>query len=219
MVQYRGYKAKVEVNEETGRIYGKVLDIVDEIPFEGETFREAEQEFRKSIDAYLEFCNKLGKEPNKPFPGKYLFRTSPEVHRAIYLAATQEKKSINAWTEETLMEAAKKELSRKVELPHALRPLVEESTKFAELIQAINPFLKKTELASTMQLITELEKLWVNVESLHPLLRANEPEDIAAFLVEVWSFFKSLTQEDSPQPIKSTSAKKSPAQDDKVSSS
>jgi predicted HicB family RNase H-like nuclease len=195
MLEYKGYKAKVEVDQVTGRLYGKVLDIVGEIPFEGETFKDVEQEFRKSIDAYLDFYSKMGKEPGKPFPGKYLFRTTPEVHRAIYLAASQKGKSINAWTEEVLSEAAKEELNPKVTIPHSLRPLVEESTKFAELIQMIDPFLESKEVGSTIQLINELEKLWLNVDNIRPFLKVQEPEEVSTFLIRVWSFFKLIAEE------------------------
>jgi len=203
MLQYRGYKAKVDVNQETGKLYGKVLDIADEIPFEGETFKAVEQEFHKSIDAYLEFCSKLGKEPAKPFPGKYLFRTTPEIHREIYLAAALKEQSVNAWTEAVLSEAAKAELNPKTRiglpdqsaLPQSLRRLAEESTKFAELINKINPYLKNKDLDSTMQLIQELEKIWCNVESIQLALNVEDPQEISGFLITVWSFFQSLEEE------------------------
>ncbi|MBW4658310.1 MAG: type II toxin-antitoxin system HicB family antitoxin [Drouetiella hepatica Uher 2000/2452] len=203
MLQYRGYKAKVDVNQETGKLLGKVLDIADEIPFEGETFKAVEQEFRKSIDAYLEFCSKLGKEPAKPFPGKYLFRTTPEIHREIYLAASLKDQSVNAWTEAVLSEAAREELNNKTkqslgartDRTLSLQPLVEESTKFAELIQVVSPYLKNRDFDSTMQLIQSLEKLWLDVEDLHPALNVEEPEQMSDFLIAVLTFFQSLTKD------------------------
>ncbi len=203
MLQYRGYKAKVDVNQETGKLLGKVLDIADEIPFEGETFKAVEQEFRKSIDAYLEFCSKLGKEPAKPFPGKYLFRTTPEIHREIYLAATLKDQSVNAWTEAVLSEAAREELnnktkqslSSKTDRTLSLQPLIEESTKFAELIQVVSPYLKNRDFDSTMQLIQNLEKLWLDIEDLHPALNVVEPKEMSEFLMDILTFFQSLTQE------------------------
>jgi hypothetical protein len=132
----------------------------------------------------------MGKEPGKPFPGKYLFRTTPEVHRAIYLAASQKGKSINAWTEEVLSEAAKEELNPKVNIPHSL-----ESTQFARLIQMIDPFLESKELDSTIQLINELEQLWLNVDNIRPFLKVKEPEEISVFLKTVWAFFNSIAEE------------------------
>ncbi|MBI4780656.1 MAG: type II toxin-antitoxin system HicB family antitoxin [Oscillatoriophycideae cyanobacterium NC_groundwater_1537_Pr4_S-0.65um_50_18] len=209
MLQYRGYKAKVDVNQETGKLCGKVLDIADEIPFEGETFKAVEQEFHKSIDAYLEFCSKLGKEPAKPFPGKYLFRTTPETHRAIYLAATLKEQSVNAWTESVLIEAAREELNPKAkqepktkqelvsqaDRPYSLRRLAEESTKFAELINMINPYLKNKDLESATLLIQDLEKLWRNVEDIQLALNIEEPKEMSKFLTAVWTFFKSLAED------------------------
>jgi predicted HicB family RNase H-like nuclease len=106
MLTYKGYTAEIKVNVEAGMLQGRVLDIKDSITFEGKTVEEAKQEFHKSVDAYLKFCKELGQEADKPFSGKLPFRTTPEIHRAIYLAAAQAGKSINAWMEEVLKESA-----------------------------------------------------------------------------------------------------------------
>ncbi|MEG3955848.1 type II toxin-antitoxin system HicB family antitoxin [Microcoleus sp. herbarium2] len=65
--------------------------------FKAQTIEEARQEFQKSIDDYLEFCKELGQEPDKPFSGKLPFRTTPEHHRKIFIAAKKTGKSINNW--------------------------------------------------------------------------------------------------------------------------
>jgi predicted HicB family RNase H-like nuclease len=83
-----------------------VLDIKDVITFKGETVEEARQAFHDSVDDYLEWCEELGEEPDKPFSGKLPFRTTPEHHRKIFIAATKAGKSINAWMDEVLTKAA-----------------------------------------------------------------------------------------------------------------
>ncbi|WP_254174603.1 type II toxin-antitoxin system HicB family antitoxin [Planktothrix pseudagardhii] len=106
MLNYKGYTAQIEVDVEAGILFGQVLDINDVITFKGKTVEEIRQEFKNSIDDYLEFCQELGQEPDKPFSGKLPFRTTPENHRKIFLAAKKAGKSINAWMDETLIREA-----------------------------------------------------------------------------------------------------------------
>ena len=106
-MKYKGYITKIEIDEEAGILFGKVLDIKDVITFKGKTVNEAKQAFYDSVDDYLEWCEELGEEPDKPFSGKLPFRTTPEHHRQIYIAAKKANKSINAWMDETLTNAAK----------------------------------------------------------------------------------------------------------------
>ncbi|KYC44106.1 DNA repair protein [Scytonema hofmannii PCC 7110] len=108
MMTYKGYTASLEIDLEAGIIFGRVLDINDVVTFKGKTVEEARQEFQKSVDDYLAFCEDLGEEPDKPFSGKLPFRTTPENHRKIFIAASKAGKSINAWMDEVLSIAADK---------------------------------------------------------------------------------------------------------------
>lgn len=106
MLNYKGYTGYLEIDEDAGIIFGRVLDIRDVVTFKGDTVAEAKQAFQDSVDDYLEFCQELGQEPDKPFSGKLPFRTTPEHHRKVFLAATKAGKSINAWMDEVLTQAA-----------------------------------------------------------------------------------------------------------------
>jgi predicted HicB family RNase H-like nuclease len=79
------------------------------LTFEGETVKEAEQAFHDTFDDYLDWCAERGKEPEKPFSGKLVFRMPLEVHRAAVIAAAQERKSLNAWLTDVVVTAAKEE--------------------------------------------------------------------------------------------------------------
>lgn len=109
-MKYKGYTALIEIDETAGILFGKVLDIKDTITFKGNTVAELEQEFHNSVDDYLEWCSELGEEPDKPFSGKLPFRTTPENHRQIYLAAKKANKSINAWMDEILGSKARQDI-------------------------------------------------------------------------------------------------------------
>ncbi|NJM47573.1 MAG: type II toxin-antitoxin system HicB family antitoxin [Alkalinema sp. RU_4_3] len=106
MLNYKGYVGHMEVDDEAGIIFGRVLDIRDVVTFKGETVAEAKQAFQDSVDDYLAFCAEMNQEPDKPFSGKLPFRTTPDRHRQLFLAATKAGKSINAWMDEVLAKAA-----------------------------------------------------------------------------------------------------------------
>jgi predicted HicB family RNase H-like nuclease len=103
---YKGYQAKVEMDEEAGLFHGEVINTRDVITFQGRSVRELKKAFADSVDDYLEFCAARGEEPEKPFSGKFLVRVSPEMHREIMAEARQQGKSLNAYVSEKLQRRA-----------------------------------------------------------------------------------------------------------------
>jgi predicted HicB family RNase H-like nuclease len=69
---------------------------------------ELKAAFMESVDDYIETCRKVGKEPNKPYSGKLMFRVKPELHASAARAAVLEGKSLNQWAEDVLTEAVKR---------------------------------------------------------------------------------------------------------------
>ena len=67
MAEYRGYIAEITKDETTHLFRGYVTEVKDVVVFEAETLECAKQEFYKSIDVYLEFCRKIGKQPERSF--------------------------------------------------------------------------------------------------------------------------------------------------------
>ncbi|RUS92453.1 antitoxin HicB [Dulcicalothrix desertica PCC 7102] len=108
MMTYKGYTASIEVDLEAGILFGRVLDIKDVVTFKAKNVDEGYEEFKTSVDEYLDFCEELGQEPDKPFSGKLPFRTTSENHRKIFIAAKKTGKSINYWMDEVLSDAANK---------------------------------------------------------------------------------------------------------------
>jgi predicted HicB family RNase H-like nuclease len=103
---YKNYTAEVEIDPDAKVLAGRVLYLRDVIVFEGETVDDAERQFHASVDDYLAWCAERGKEPERPFSGKLPFRTTPEHHRKIALAAARTGKSINAWMDDVVTQAA-----------------------------------------------------------------------------------------------------------------
>lgn len=102
MMEYKGYIGHVEFDDEAEIFHGEVINTRDVITFQGKSVDEIKQAFRESVEDYLEYCAKLGQEPEKPFTGKFMLRIPPDLHRKIFVAAKQSGESINAWIKEQL---------------------------------------------------------------------------------------------------------------------
>jgi predicted HicB family RNase H-like nuclease len=193
MFKYGNYIAKPEVDAEAGILHGRILNISDVVCFEGRTVKEAEQDFQRAVDAYIASCREKGKEPAKPFSGKLPFRTTPEIHRDIYIASTRVDKSINAWMEEVLSLAARQhnqppnvapekqegltisfveyerllaQLQNKLlQLQDVIRPYLEEKTdgSLTRLFRDMKPFLKDRELP---ELFSKVETIQERLKSM-----------------------------------------------------
>jgi predicted HicB family RNase H-like nuclease len=99
---YKGYSAKVSVDEEKDILYGQVLGIVDVVTFEGTTVEELVEAFHESVDDYLAYCRERGEEPDKPYSGRFVLRMKPELHRKVAMAAQKNDMSMNDWIVSTV---------------------------------------------------------------------------------------------------------------------
>ena len=105
MMEYKGYHAAVEYDSEDNIFVGKVFGISDSLCFHGTSVDELTQMFHRSIDNYLEMCEKIGKTPNREFKGSFNVRITPELHRKTALAAEQEKMTLNQFVTRALENA------------------------------------------------------------------------------------------------------------------
>ena len=99
---YKGYQARVELDEDAGVFHGEVIDTRDVITFQGSSVDQLKQAFEDSVDDYLEFCASRGEDPEKPYSGKFLVRVPPGIHREIMAEARRQGKSLNAYVAEKL---------------------------------------------------------------------------------------------------------------------
>jgi predicted HicB family RNase H-like nuclease len=56
----------------------------------------------ESVEDYLELCAEAGKDPEKPYRGEFLVRTTSYLHRAAATEAEAAGMSLNAWVETTI---------------------------------------------------------------------------------------------------------------------
>ncbi len=67
-MQYKGYEARVESDDEAGLFHGEVVGIRDVITFQSIDQSDLELQFREFVDVYLEFCQRLNQAPERPLP-------------------------------------------------------------------------------------------------------------------------------------------------------
>jgi predicted HicB family RNase H-like nuclease len=104
MMHYKGYAGVLEIDEESGMLYGNVVGLRDMITFQGETVAGATKAFHDSVECYLELCASRNEPPEKPFSGKFLVRISSDLHRTLVEEAQARHVSLNALVEKALSE-------------------------------------------------------------------------------------------------------------------
>lgn len=105
VMTYKGYSARIEYDDEDGILFGQIAGIRDGVGFHADSVEALKTAFHEAVDDYLDTCARIGKEPQKPYSGKVMFRVSPEVHRKAAIAAELSGKSLNQWAEEVLSRA------------------------------------------------------------------------------------------------------------------
>ena len=106
VMNYNGYSARIEFDSEDEIFFGRIAGINDVVGFHSDTVTGLKEAFRQAVDDYLETCATVGRQPQKPYSGKMMFRVSPDVHRRAAIAAELSGKSLNQWAEEALAQAA-----------------------------------------------------------------------------------------------------------------
>lgn len=112
MIEYNGYTGLVEFDPDLRSFTGHVIDLRDEIYFEGSSVEELETSMKRAVDHYLSVCAKRGEEPERPFSGKLNLRLGTNLHRAAALAAAAKGESLNNWLVQVVESAAQQDRPR-----------------------------------------------------------------------------------------------------------
>lgn len=107
LLSYKGYQGTIEASLEEGCLFGKVIHIVDVIGYDGQTLEELRVAFEQAVDGYLQFCQEVGKNPDKAFSGSFNIRITPELHKEMSVIAIQNNISLNNLIGKTLEDYAK----------------------------------------------------------------------------------------------------------------
>ena len=101
-MKYKGYTGIIEYDDNAKIFHGEVVGLKDVITFQGNSVEELEKAMQESVDFYLDWCAERNKKPEKPFSGKLILRTSPEIHGKASLAASKMGISLNKYIEQAV---------------------------------------------------------------------------------------------------------------------
>ena len=104
MMEHRGYTAVFEYDPELETFAGHVVDLRDQIYFEGSSVEELRSSMRTAVDDYIDFCGERGESPERPFSGRFNVRFESSLHRRVAAAAATEGKSMNEWMRDLVVE-------------------------------------------------------------------------------------------------------------------
>jgi predicted HicB family RNase H-like nuclease len=104
MIEYKGYSGVFEYDPEIEVFAGHVVDLRDQIYFEGSSVEELKASMARAVDHYLAVCERRGEEPDRPFSGRFNVRLPPALHRRVAKAAAMSGESMNEWVTEALQE-------------------------------------------------------------------------------------------------------------------
>ena len=96
-MNYRGYTAHVRYSEPDECLIGNIIGIHDVVSFEGESVSELRAAFEDAVEDYLQACERLSREPNRPYSGQFRLRIPANLHAQAVVCAKSEDKSLNAW--------------------------------------------------------------------------------------------------------------------------
>jgi len=106
ILTYKGYQGQFEYDPDADIFHGDVLHINDVVTFQGRSIDELKAALAESVDVYLEYCERKGRAPNKPFSGNLNVRMSPEIHQRIAMQAARDGVSLNSWIAQALTKVA-----------------------------------------------------------------------------------------------------------------
>ena len=102
VLEYKGYHTRIEFDAESMVLRGKIEGIKDFVDFESSDLLGIENEFHVAVDDYLQFCEEIGKEPDKEYKGSFNVRISPELHKALAIKALKSGETLNGTVEKAI---------------------------------------------------------------------------------------------------------------------
>lgn len=100
--KYKDYEGTVEFSLEDGVLFGTIAFINDTVTYEADSLPDLQKEFENAVDRYISLCEKVGKDPNKPFKGLFQVRIDPELHKEAVKQAFKEGVTLNAFVSEAI---------------------------------------------------------------------------------------------------------------------
>jgi predicted HicB family RNase H-like nuclease len=102
-MEYKGYYGSIEYSKEDDCLFGRVLGMPNNLMiYEGNTASELYADFKDTIDAYLDCCEKNGLKVRKGYNGVLNIRIPAEIHGKIAMVSERSGKSINSFIRDSI---------------------------------------------------------------------------------------------------------------------
>lgn len=95
ILKYKNYEGTAELDMARGVCRGKILFINDLVTYESSLPTKLQEEFEAAVDDYIETCETLNREPQKPLKGQFNVRIPPALHKAAVARAMADNVSLN----------------------------------------------------------------------------------------------------------------------------
>jgi len=104
-MQYKGYTARIDYDQQDRVFTGRLIGIQDVIVFHGNSVDDLETALQQTVDDYLHACAQFNQRPHRPGSGRLMIRVPPELHSASLNAAQAAGVSLNQWVTRALQQA------------------------------------------------------------------------------------------------------------------
>lgn len=132
LLKYKGFSGSVICSIEDNVIHGKIECINDLITYEAESMSDIKAAFQEAVEDYLETCEMLGKEPDRPMSGSFNVRIGSQLHKTAYLAAKEAEVSLNDFVKSAIEE----KVSQKREVHLHLHTQTEKTSKETQVFSS-----------------------------------------------------------------------------------
>ena len=94
-LDYKGFIGSVNYSNEDQILFGKIEGINDLVTYESTEVGDLIQQFKISVDEYIESCKHFNKPLLKSYKGSFNVRVKPAIHQKAALLATMKGISLN----------------------------------------------------------------------------------------------------------------------------
>ncbi|MBQ2968713.1 MAG: type II toxin-antitoxin system HicB family antitoxin [Clostridia bacterium] len=129
MLEYKGYHATVEYDYDDKILVGKVYGLSDSLNFHGSS-DDIENMFHQTVDNYLDFCESIGKTPEKEYSGVFNVRTSSDLHKRLSEFALKNDMTINAVVNDALEIHLQEKSEKHSTIPYTILPMLFDTSKY-----------------------------------------------------------------------------------------
>lgn len=95
IIEYKDYIGEFKYDSDDDTFTGIIVNINDVVTFCGRSIDELKQALKDSVEDYIETCQEIGDDPEKPFSGTVYIRMNPNLHRELATVAKINGISVN----------------------------------------------------------------------------------------------------------------------------